>query len=69
MSNISSVEERNQIKDKLKYGYSKKVMSVNLLLDKNIDQLVDMNFKLSNSFTKRNDNMQDLKKFLDWLIQ
>ena len=31
------IEEREQVRDQLKYGYSKDVMSLNLLLDKTMD--------------------------------
>jgi hypothetical protein len=52
----------------VKYGYSKDVLSLNTLIDKNLDQQVELNSKLESNMVKRSEETNELNNHLDFLI-
>ena len=65
----ASQEEKEILRDQLKYGYSKDVLSLNLLLDKNLDSLVKLNNGIDSAASRRFESHTEVSGQLDWLIE
>ena len=64
----ASIEERDVLRDELKHGYSKDVLSLNVLLDKNLDSLVKLNNGIDSAASRRFESHTEVIGQLDWLI-
>ena len=65
----ASQEEKEILRDQLKYGYSKDVLSLNLLLDKNLDSLVKLNNGIDSAASRRFESHTEVSGQLDCLIE
>ncbi len=65
----TSSETTEKMRNDLKYGYSKEVLSLNILLDQNLDQFVSLNNQLDVSGAKRYEQQTRNMEQVDWLIE
>ena len=55
-------EEKEKIRDSVKYGYSKDVMSLNILMEKGRGKYEELNARLESNLGKRNENAKELRE-------
>ncbi|CDW82395.1 UNKNOWN [Stylonychia lemnae] len=67
--NVTENEEKEKLRETLKYGYSKDVLSINMLLDQSLVQMNEMNDQIEANQVKKSEVHKDFGNQLDWLIQ
>jgi hypothetical protein len=50
---LSSTDEKEKLRDQLKYSYSKDVLSLNMLMDRSLDQLIALNSGIEMNASRR----------------
>ena len=53
LAKVETPEERDALRDKVKFGYSKDVLSLNQLMDADLDTLVTLSATLESTTSKR----------------
>ena len=69
LAKVETPEERDVLRDKVKFGYSKDVLSLNQLLDADLDTLVSLSATLESTTSKRYGTHAETRDQLDWLIE
>ena len=69
LAKVETSEERDTLRDKVKFGYSKDVLSLNQLLDADLDKLVSLSTTLESTTSKRYGTHAETRDQLDWLIE
>lgn len=62
MREVGDEEEKEKIRDSVKYGYSKDVMSLNILMEKGLGKYEELNARLESNLGKRNENAKELRE-------
>ena len=67
---VNYPEEKDKLRDLLKYSYSKDVLSINGLLDFHLDQQISLNTTIeATTSSKRYETQNKITEQIDWLIE
>lgn len=68
-TSLDSEEAKDQLREQLKFSYSKDVLSLNMLLDKSLDQLISLNNGIEVNASRRYASHNETREQVDWLIE